>query len=481
MGALWPRINLWLVWFHRWAGVALCLIVVAWFASGAIVHFVPFPALAREEALARSEPVEFARIKVDPETALALMPHVKDLRVLSFAGRPAYVGQDAAGLSVRVAADTGEFLPPLTTASARMVAERFSGAPPASLAGPFSYDQWIVHQHYDPYRPVFRVRLGDADQTDLYVSAATGEVVQRTRFAERAWNWPGSVLHWIYFTPLRKSWSAWNQTVWWLSLITLLSAVAGTLLGVVRSMANHSAGRKGLSPFRGWMRWHHVIGLFASVIVLGWIFSGWLSMDHGRLFSMGQPTSEQATKMSGMTLSAAAALVTVDRLRSLGSAAEVSLHAVDGRAFLAVEGPSRPYILSLPSGARSGALPDQLLVLALRAAGWSDAVPVSDRLDEMYRLAEHQQPNARAFLSPHQHDTRIYVDPLSAQILTVMDPSRRSYAWVFYALHTLNFPGLLSLPLARTSIEMLLLLGGLVFGVTGIILAVRRLRHDLVH
>ena len=67
------------------------------------------------------------------------------------------------------------------------------------------YDQWIVHQRFDPYRPFYRVRLNDDATTDLYVSARTGEVLQRTRFSERAWNWSGAVIHWIYFTPLRKS------------------------------------------------------------------------------------------------------------------------------------------------------------------------------------------------------------------------------------------------------------------------------------
>ena len=99
----------------------------------------------------------------------------------------------------------------------------------------------------------------------------------------------------------------------------------------------------------------------------------------------------------------------------------------------------------------------------------------------MYRLAESLPPSARAFLAPQDRSTRIYLDPLSGEILTVMDPGRRAYAWIYYALHTLNFPGLISRPLARTSVELLLLAGGLAFGVTGIVLAVRRLRQELVH
>jgi uncharacterized iron-regulated membrane protein len=305
--------------------------------------------------------------------------------------------------------------------------------------------------------------------------------VQRTRSTERAWNWPGAVLHWIYFTPLRSSWSAWNESVWWLSLITLVSASVGVWLGIDRLIANRSAGRAGLSPFRGWMRWHHVIGIFASVIVIGWIFSGWLSMDHGRIFSKGQATAEQQGRVMGMSLSLAAKAASADDLRTAGNASEISVHGIGGRALLTVETgeAATSHVVWLDGGAQSPAISDALLLAALRK-DWSDAAaPASERFDAMYRLAEHLPTTARGFISLEDHSTRIYVEPLTGEILVVMDPSRRVYAWIYYALHTLNFPGLISRPLARTTIELLLLAAGLGFGVTGIVLAVRRVRREL--
>src|SRR5262245_16316314 len=35
---------------HRWWGVAFCLLFVMWFASGIIMHFVPFPARSERSA-----------------------------------------------------------------------------------------------------------------------------------------------------------------------------------------------------------------------------------------------------------------------------------------------------------------------------------------------------------------------------------------------------------------------------------------------
>jgi hypothetical protein len=59
-----------------------------------------------------------------------------------------------------------------------------------------------------------------------------------------------------------------------------------------------------------------------------------------------------------------------------------------------------------------------------------------------------------------------------------MDPSRRGYAWIYYALHTLQFPGLISHPDIRTAAVLSLLALGFVFSITGVILSVVRLRRE---
>jgi hypothetical protein len=483
MSALGRDINRWLVWFHRWAGVALCLLVAAWFVSGAILHFVPYPALERSEQLTRSDPLDLGRVRIAPQQALARMPaDVTELRLVSVAGRPSYIGSAPSGTRARIAADTGELLPPFGVTIARTVAARFAGSAASLVTGPLDYDQWMVHQRFDPYRLMFRVRMADPERTDLYVSAATGEVVQRTTFTERAWNWPGAVLHWLYFTPLRRNWSAWNQTVWWLSLITLLSATVGLWLGVDRLIANRSAGRAGLSPFRGWMRWHHVIGLFTGLIVFGWMLSGWLSMDHGRLFPMGKATPVEVTRLRGLPLTAVAAAASLETVQGVGVAKSISFRALGGQSFLAVEngGSTGSHVLWLAGGQSVESLSDTVLLAAVRTV-WRDATPARDRFDDLYRLAEHLPLTARGFMAPGEEGSRIYVDSNSGEILSVMNRGRRAYAWVYYALHTLNFPGLLAHPLGRVSIELLLLAGGLASGVTGIVLAFRRVRRDLAH
>jgi hypothetical protein len=103
------------------------------------------------------------------------------------------------------------------------------------------------------------------------------------------------VVHWIYPTVLRRNWAAWDKVVWTLSLVALIGAITGVALGIMKSQVS----RAGLgSPFRGWHAWHHILGLFTATFVVTWIFSGWLSMDHGLLFSRGRLSDTEAAAIA---------------------------------------------------------------------------------------------------------------------------------------------------------------------------------------
>ncbi|HEV7448563.1 MAG TPA: PepSY domain-containing protein [Steroidobacteraceae bacterium] len=487
MGALWLRTNRWLTWFHRWSGVLLCLLFIAWFASGTVLLFVPFPSLGDRDRLAHSEPVDSSHLTQNPAAVLAKVPGADQLLLVSVAGRPIYLAFAADGKPVAVPGDEGPPSGLFSAAIARMVAERYGATPAQRIDGPLPYDQWIVHQHFDPFRPFYRVRLNDADRTDLYVSARTGQVLQKTRGAERAWNWCGAVLHWIYFTPLRKSWFAWNEVVWWLSLVALLASVAGTWLGIHRFLKTRATGRAGWSPFRGWMRWHHVLGLFASIIVLAWIFSGWLSMDHGRLFSKGAVPADGAARFQGMPLDRVARAVPAGFMDRIGPAAEIRFGAVAGRPFAVARGgqltSTSVLWLESPDTTPTPEIPASVLIAGLKAA-WPRAAlveRVSTPAPDFYAVAESLGATAEPFSVGELEPLRVYVDAAAGRLLVVMDPSRRTYAWVFYALHSFNFPALLAHPTTRAILVVVLMIFGLGFSATGAVIGIRRLRRSLAN
>jgi hypothetical protein len=396
------------------------------------------------------------------------------LRLVQRGGAPAYIATTP-DATIVIDALSGRRLPDL---GRDQVATNRPMPPGAITSAAIAYDQWVVHNRFDPLRPFYRFDVADGQGTRFYLSAKTGELVQRTNAADRGWNWVGSVLHWAYFTPLRSSFTAWDRTVWTVSLVALLVAIAGTILGIVRMLAARRRCVPSLTPYRlRWMRWHHLLGLFVSGFVLSWTLSGWLSMDHGRLFSRGQPTVEQAARYADGALrdvlpTAVPAAVpagtrqlgfTVVGGRSLGVAWQP-----DGTALTYDDDYTRMAPATLHD--RIG---KAVLVAFPGASGFS--VGTVDPT-ATYALAEGWPATAVRVMLVGKGLPDVYADGCDGRLLTVMDTSRARYAWIYYALHTLNVPGLTTRPLLRRSLVLIPLLFGFLFSLTGVVLGVQRLR-----
>ena len=125
-------------------------------------------------------------------------------------------------------------------------------------------------------RPLYRFAFEDADDTRLYISSVTGEVVVWNTREQRFWNWLGAIPHWLYFTELRRDVQLWGQVIIWTSLLGTFLTVIGLYLGIAR----FRTGRDGrLSPYYGWFYWHHLTGLVFGIVTLTWVLSGLFSMQ----------------------------------------------------------------------------------------------------------------------------------------------------------------------------------------------------------
>lgn len=339
---------------------------------------------------------------------------------------------------------------------------------------------WCIRSSI-PWRPFYRAALDDSLGTVLYVSARTGEVVQRTRANERAWNWVGSIPHWLYFTQLRRSFTAWDRTVWWLALAALCSASAGTVLGVYRTWQRARSPKPAWSGFRGWLRWHHGLGLVAAVFVLGWIFSGWLSMDHGRLFSRGIPDPGQVARYSGAPLPVVFAGIDVGALRCLSGATQIDFTAVGSGPVAVARSPEGTVVSEGLVGRITGTRLSPEVIRQAAARVWTlDPLPgVPDSGEALYRQADAIAADAVRLTTAAPARTALYFDPASGTVLLALDASRRTYAWLYLAIHTTDFPLLQSHPVIRRVVQIVPLLLGLAFSLTGVVLGARRLLLSL--
>src|SRR5262245_1140257 len=172
-----------LILLHRWLGVAFCLLFAMWFASGIVMHFVPFPALTEAERIGGLTPLNLTSAVRGPAEAVAASA-IKDaerVRLLQRSDGPVYLVTGASGLQALHAADLSSAAvtsEPLALAIAVEHARRRRlDASQATVVALARYDQWTVPNGLDPHRPLYRVALHGGPGTELYVSSTTGEGV----------------------------------------------------------------------------------------------------------------------------------------------------------------------------------------------------------------------------------------------------------------------------------------------------------------
>ncbi|UWU71678.1 PepSY domain-containing protein [Bradyrhizobium sp. NC92] len=467
---------------HRWLGIAFCLLFAMWFASGIVMHFVPFPSLTEAERFAGLAPLDRGGTTISVADAVAASGITDGTRVrlIQRSDGPVYVVSGPAGSRAVRASDRGDAS--VTSADVALTIvqgysrQRGLDAPRAAIVARSDHDQWSVPNGFDRHRPLFRAALGDAPGTEVYVSSLTGEVVLDTTRSERAWNWAGSVLHWIYPTVLRSSWAVWDRVVWTLSLLALIAALLGAVLGIVRIRF-----RKGQisSPYRGWHALHHLIGLAATLFVLSWIFSGWLSMDHGRLFSRGQLTPAEAGVVDAAPDWRDASPLDLPPISP--SVREVEWFAFGGRVYRRDRLALGHQTLIRAGGAprdRQAAYLDMQEIGNLTArlgAGCGAPFLLADNNDYPAQSAIPGAPVYRTTCGDLWFD----VDAADGKVLQRLDPSRRVYRWLYSALHTLDFPILLAHARLRDALIVGLCTLGLMFSITGVVIGWRRLRASL--
>lgn len=450
-----------------------------WFASGIVMLFRPFPALTEVQRFACSEPIDLGNTTIHPALfERASNEDTTALRLTSLLGR-AVVHRHVAESIDSYWADTGAGPIHVDATQAQQVVER-CGDSAARSVETIADDQWTVHEAFSGHRPLHRVRLDDS--TALYVSSRTGEVVQRTTRADRGWNWIGSVPHWIYPTVIRRHWGLWDALVWWLAVIGTIGVGSGLILGLARW---RRSARSAISPYQGALYWHHLSGLGIGLLVLAWIFSGGLSMDHGRLFSSGAPTPEQRRQVAGTTRFDGDLQVLLSQPLATEPVKEIEWLRVAGSAYLVARtGPGKQRIARIGEtahllGATFGADLFVDVESTLVPGARLHERKVLESFDTYYYGREHA-PRPLPVLRLRYDDpasTWLHVDLTTGRLLEQLDDSRRTYRFWFNALHSHDLPWMLERPALRRFWMTLLCSAGFLFSCNGIWLAGTRLRN----
>jgi len=471
----------WLYIGHRWVGIVTCLLFAMWFMSGVVMMYVAFPNLSDKERLAALPDIRWETVLLSPDDAMKAAGATRfprDLRLAMLADEPAYRLTDWDGKRQAISAVDGHTITKVSEQQALAVARHHPASRAPQIVDVVDRDQWSVTARYDPLRPFYLITLGDDSGTELYVSSRSGEIALDTNHAERVWNWFGSIPHWIYPTVLRKDGPLWRRVVLWISGICLIVGVTGIWIGIlrVRLKRRYSGGR--ITPYRGWMAWHHVTGVIAGLFVLTWMFSGWLSLNPGDYFAGRDTTREAMQRYAGHDAPDIAARLPTPGQRGVVEARFVWL---GGSPMMILEGrDGAPIPIDPASGTPIQLTPDRLWTAAAKLI--PDA-HLADRLAlrqyDAYWYAHHQErelPVLRAVFDDEPR-TWFHMSPITGDIVGHIDESRRSYRWLFNALHSFDFQLLLMYRPAWDIVVVLLSLLGAMVSVSGIVIGWRYLRR----
>ncbi len=365
--------------------------------------------------------------------------------------------------------------------------------------------------------PLHHIALGDAAGTEYYLSEQSGEPVLQTTARGRFWGYASAVLHWLYFTPLRRQTAFWNSFVVWSSLIGTAMCAMGIGIGLWRYSISGRFRLRGAAshtPYATWMKWHHYTGLVFGLFACTWAFSGALSLSPFAFLRASPPTLAYREAVTGGPIDIEP--LTVDRVQAAAAVMQTAFapKELDFFQFL-----GEPYFVAYVPPSPSESAPwrnaDIAAATALHINRPLAFVSVSrpeagtftafDK-DRMWTVAKAAMPDVpmqdAAWLTEYDsyyysqegakplpvlriryadaQRTWLYLDPSRGVIASRFERGTRWNRWLYHGFHSLDFPFLYYKRPLWDIVMILLSIGGVAISVTSSLPAWRRLvRHAL--
>jgi hypothetical protein len=459
---------------HRWLGAASCLLLLMWFASGAMMVFVEFPQWTRAEDLAHAPPLRAARLL--PLAAVAGAEAIDGARLGMFGDRPIWrLAHD--GNERSVMADDGSALAPLSAQHAAAEVSHRLGAT-VSAAGAQRVDepdQWTVHPSARSQLPAWRFEI-EPDATQVYVSMRSGAIAQHTTRTERVLAWLGAIPHWIYPALLVRQRGVWNDVVLALAGLGACACVLGLCAGAL-------AWRVRGAFKNPWSRLHHTLGLLFGVLGCTWTLSGALSLQPLDWSPGPWPTPRERARLAGGTLDPKAF---ADPSRALAACAargsaprEIEAVMLGRNAFyVCTWAIDDTRLVRATDGSVLHELPIDVVVRAVQQGWPASRIAASERrtAPDDYHYPRHHDPSFPPYIRIRLADaaaTALYIDPFRAALLARHVGVTRLERWLYRGLHSFDWPWLYAHRALWRVLVLALLAAGAALAASGVFMAIR--------
>ena len=514
------RVFKFLLFFHRWVGVALCALFLLWFPSGVGMMYWGMPSVTAADRLARAPVIDPARVHLSPAEAaerIGLDVAPAQVRLNSFDGRPVYRlgGRGGAGARL-VYADTGQ---EQEDAAPQAMRERtvaaWTGRPvsDARVESVTEPDQWTVGNQLRNLRPLWKYSYPTGEQ--VYIGES-GEVLMHTTTMSRLQAYVSAVPHWLYFTPLRKHQPIWIRFATYTAMVGTAGAIIGVTLGLwlysPTKKKYRFAGAPSSIPYRGQKRWHTIFGLIFGLATVSWTLSGSLAFlpfpppqrasqpgraGNNTVVGVSGGQGQGAARGRGANPNLAASLRGRSRLadfapmhpRELLSQhadlriKEIELGSFVGRPFYVAtltDGTSRRFGLDghVIDGFDHGAIIDIVKRIAIDPTAVETRV--IDQYDYYYFDRTQQRPLPVILALMHDADgTRHYVDSRTGTVAGTYSDRNWARRFFYNGLHSLSFPWLYNHRPLWDIVVITFMIGGTALCTTALVLGWRVLGKRL--
>jgi hypothetical protein len=472
---------------HKALGSIMGLMFCVWILSGVVLVFHNFPHASKENRFLHL-PV-FSQVHLD--SILAPEPEWGTPVYLEMAGEyPVYRVPSGKRNEKVYNAYTLNAMPLFSAEYADSLCASYVGSNVKEIEELESLDQWVPWAYYHPLLPFYKCTMADDAHSEVYVSARSGSVLQRTTRKERLLAWLGIIPHKLYFYPLLKNRLAWKTTILSLAALGLFVSLSGVFMGFLRLMRVFK-GR--MTPFKKlYYKWHHLSGFIFGVFLFSFLLSGLFSVtgipdwivgvDHQYRepikWKQTTETDTVARVTPGMVFSS---LARQDGIRRIGWERVLD----ESRVNVWYEDYQRPEIYSLAKGKveLAGAKTQQEIISKARqlfpeisfSAKWQTGYD-----DYYFEKGMGFQPLPVCKLTFNDPSgTIIYIDSVTGDEVYRTTKNKRLRRWLYRSLHTFNFPFLMQYDWLRKTILIIVSIGALVIGFTGLVLGGKWSRRKL--
>jgi hypothetical protein len=261
-------------------------------------------------------------------------------------------------------------------------------------------------------------------------------------------------------------------------------------------------------PYRGWKRWHTIIGLVFGLVTATWAISGLLSMgpfpitDRLTELTVPTPPAPEGARAGrggpgrGPNLGAAlrgrggarlSAFEEKDPRQAIASIRDFGAKELEFTSFagapiyLATNRDGETRIVPVRGPPTSSFNVEEVMRIVRTTAGKDLAeLRVMDQYDAYYldRRREAPLPVVYAELNDPVR-TRYYIDPKTARIVGNYSARNWVSRWLYHGLHSLDFPWLYDYRPLWDIVVITLMLGGTALCVTSLVLTYRVLARKL--